>query len=364
MRILAVDIGTGTQDILLFDSSKVVENCVKMVVTSPTAIVAERIEAATACSQPILFTGVTMGGGPCKRALTRHTARGLAAYATEEAALTFHDDLEEVRGMGMTIVAADEVSGLPDLEAIELKDIDLRAIEGAVEAFGVDCRFDAVAVAVLDHGFAPRGISNRVFRFEHLRRLVGQRNELGAFAYLEEEVPDYLTRMKAVAKSLDVDVPLLLLDTGVAAALGALRDNEVYRQRDVVTVNLGNSHTIAFHLHGESIQGLFEHHTGLLTTPGLDLLIAKLVRGTLSNEEVFEAGGHGAVVVNGGECEPAIVAIGPRRNVMAQSSLRPYMAVPYGDTMLAGCYGLVSACALRRDAWREEIEQALSGNSR
>jgi len=31
MRILAVDIGTGTQDILLFDSSKRVENCVKMI---------------------------------------------------------------------------------------------------------------------------------------------------------------------------------------------------------------------------------------------------------------------------------------------------------------------------------------------
>jgi len=28
--------------------------------------------------------------------------------------------------------------------------------------------------------------------------------------------------------------------------------------------------------------------------------------------------------------------------------------------MLAGCYGLVSACGLRIDAWREEIDRALS----
>ncbi len=79
MRILAIDIGTGTQDILLFDSSGAVENCVKMVMPSPTALLAERIHRATALGQPILFTGVTMGGGPSKRALSRHTGSGLAA---------------------------------------------------------------------------------------------------------------------------------------------------------------------------------------------------------------------------------------------------------------------------------------------
>ena len=36
MQILAVDIGTGTQDVLLFDSSRSPENCLKMVMPSPT----------------------------------------------------------------------------------------------------------------------------------------------------------------------------------------------------------------------------------------------------------------------------------------------------------------------------------------
>ena len=31
MRILAVDVGTGTQDILLFDSEQELENSIKMV---------------------------------------------------------------------------------------------------------------------------------------------------------------------------------------------------------------------------------------------------------------------------------------------------------------------------------------------
>jgi uncharacterized protein (DUF1786 family) len=36
MRILAIDMGTGTQDILVFDSADAVENNVKLVVPSAT----------------------------------------------------------------------------------------------------------------------------------------------------------------------------------------------------------------------------------------------------------------------------------------------------------------------------------------
>ena len=363
MRILAIDIGTGTQDILLFNSSKLVENCVKMIMPSPTALLAERISRATTQGQPILLTGVTMGGGPSKKVISRHTRAGLAAYATVEAALTFNDDLEIVKGMGVTIVAPEELPPRLDLEVIELKDLDLAAIRQALLVFGVDPRVDAIAVAVLDHGFAPPGVSNRLFRFDHLRELIAQRNELVAFAYFAGELPDHLTRMKAVTKSADTDIPLLLLDTGVAAALGTLQDSKVSQHSDLLTVNMGNSHTIAFHLHGSSIEGFFEHHTGLLNTATLDSLLIRLVQGILTNEEVYENGGHGAVVVGRDQCNPFVATTGPRQDVIAGSSLEPHLAVPHGDTMLAGCYGLVSACALRVDSWREEIEKALAGNS-
>ena len=136
MRILAVDIGTGTQDILLFDSSKLLENCVQMIMPSPTIIVANQMYQATARHHPILLSGVTMGGGPNKTALTGHTATGLAAYATMEAALTFNDDLDVVKGMGVTIVAPEEVPPSADLAVIELKDLDLTAIRQALDTFG------------------------------------------------------------------------------------------------------------------------------------------------------------------------------------------------------------------------------------
>ena len=44
MKILAVDIGLGTQDILLYDDRKNLENCVKLVLPSPTKIFMEKAE--------------------------------------------------------------------------------------------------------------------------------------------------------------------------------------------------------------------------------------------------------------------------------------------------------------------------------
>ena len=47
MQILTVDIGTGTQDILLFDSERGPENCLKLVMPSPTLLIRGRIQRAT-----------------------------------------------------------------------------------------------------------------------------------------------------------------------------------------------------------------------------------------------------------------------------------------------------------------------------
>ena len=48
MYILAVDVGGATQDILLFDSSVPLDNCVQLIMPSPTIMASRQIEAATA----------------------------------------------------------------------------------------------------------------------------------------------------------------------------------------------------------------------------------------------------------------------------------------------------------------------------
>src|SRR5437764_15357524 len=124
MRILAIDMGTGTQDILLFDSSGPIENSIKMVMPSATQIAAARIRRATDARRPVLVTGVIQGGGPCHWALNDHLAAGGIAYATPAAARTFDDDLSRVEEMGVRIVSDDDARAFDDVEHVELKDLD------------------------------------------------------------------------------------------------------------------------------------------------------------------------------------------------------------------------------------------------
>jgi uncharacterized protein (DUF1786 family) len=362
MRILAVDTGTGTQDILLFDTAELVENSVKMVVPSPTMKVARQIREATRRKRPILFTGVTMGGGPCGWELERHLKAGLAAFATPDAARTFDDDLDAVRRMGVQLVSEDEAAGMTGVERIVTRDLDLEALRAALTSLGAETRIDGVALGCLDHGAAPPGYSDRLFRFEHLKRVVEKDYDLLAFAFRREEVPEYLTRARALMSSADGDTPAVFLDTAPAAALGTLQDPVVATSEEQLVLNLGNSHTLAFHLRGTHIYSLYEHHTGLLDRDGLDSLSERLVAGTLQHEEVFGGNGHGVYYAALPESrDPFVTVTGPQRDKLRGSRLNPHFAAPHGDMMLSGCFGLVQAFAARYPEHREEIARALKG---
>src|SRR5579884_752452 len=288
IRILAVDVGTGTQDILLFESGKTIENCFKMVMPSPTVIVAERIKQATERGQPILLTGVTMGGGPSHWAARDHALAGYAVAVTPEAARTFDDDLAMVEQMGFEIVDDAEATRRaedPALVHIELQDFDAHAIIRALEAFNVSPSLDALAIAAFDHGAAPPGFSDRRFRFNFIAETVQRNPTPSAFAYPAQQTPADLTRLRAIATSAarylklsnsHSDAPLLLMDTGSAAVLGALEDPLVRSQQDSLLCNIGNFHTLAFHLVQNRIVGIFEHHTGEINQAQLEGMLVKL----------------------------------------------------------------------------------------
>ena len=359
MRILAIDVGTGTQDILLFDTDLVVENCPKLVVPSATAIIAQRVARATRQGTPILLTGVTMGGGPCAWAVEAHLKTGLPVYAMPDAARTFDDHLENVEAMGITIVSEDEAAKLNQATHIEMQDLDLPAVHRALEAFDVDPHYDGLAVAVFDHGAAPRDVSDRTFRFDHLRHVLERENDLHAFGYLPEDLPTYLTRMRSVADTYRGEADLVLLDTASAGALGTLGDPRVAMETERLLVNLGNMHATAFHLQGTRVLSLFEHHTGLIDRPKLEHLVGALKSGGLSNAEVFDDHGHGAHRFGNGNPHPLLAVTGPQRALLQGSPLQPYFAVPHGDMMLSGCFGLVRAFAHRYPRWQDETARRL-----
>lgn len=361
MQILAVDIGTGTQDVLLFDTEKEPENAFKMVMPSPTILLAQAIRTATEAGEALLLTGVTMGGGPCAWAAEDHLKAGYRLFATPEAAQTFDDDLDKVAAMGVEVVSEDEAANLRGVHRLTMLDFDYQALVRAFGAFGVDLdRAEVLAVAVFDHGAAPPGISDRLFRFEYLAERIQTGAGLNAFAFSANEIPPSLTRFQAVAASAPEGRPLVVMDTAPAAVLGALEDPRVRVHQELVVVNIGNFHTLAFRFRGGTVAGLFEHHTGLLSPARLEELLRQLATGTISNDELFAEHGHGALVLDPTPAPLDFVAVtGPRRGLLTGSDLQPYWAVPYGDMMMAGCWGLVRACSQVLPWTAEAIERAL-----
>jgi len=375
MKILTVDIGTGTQDIFLYDSRLDIENGFKLVVPSPTMIVRRQIQEATRLRHALLLSGVTMGGGPSAWAAEDHLRAGLPVYATPEAARTFNDDLAEVEAMGVRVLGEDEAQRLPDsVVRLELRDFDFSAIARALQPFGVELNdLAAVAVAVFDHGNSPPGYSDRQFRFDYLDQRIRGENRLSAFAYRAENVPQIMTRLRAVVKSASgVDFPLVVMDTAPAAVLGATFDPRVATNQRTLIANMGNFHTLAFRLGPGGIEGVFEHHTGEIDLPKLERLLRLLADGTLRHEDVFADMGHGALIygdepLSMGVGDYDVAVTGPRRNLFKSSlslvplSLIPYFAVPFGDMMIAGCFGLLAATADVMPDLAEPIRLSLRG---
>jgi uncharacterized protein (DUF1786 family) len=360
MQILTVDVGTGTQDVLLFDSERELENCFKLVLPSPTVVAAERIRDATARRQRLVLEGVTMGGGPSHWAAMDHVRAGLSVFATPDAARTFDDDLEAVAEMGIQIVGDDEAMRLADngAERVFLRDLALGQLLQTLVAFGVHVKLDALAVAVFDHGAAPPGFSDRVFRFNYLRERLALGLGLAGFAFPRQDIPPSMTRLHAVATTAPADLPLLMMDTAPAAVLGAFEDPRLREASSPVVTNVGNFHCLAFHLNASSVSGLFEHHTGELTPARLRYYVEQLGAGSITNAEVFGDKGHGALVIDPAAPAPDLLAVtGPRRGKLVESGLQPYLAVPHGDMMLTGNFGLLRAYAVHDPAVREAVER-------
>ncbi len=343
-RILAIDVGAGTQDILFWEADQPMENNVKLVLPSWTTILARRVKQATQKGQPIFLKGNLMGGGPVVSAMKRHLKAGYPVYTTARAALTIRDNLAQVRERGYTIVEEEEPPDVPNLLTLRTRDVYLDALAVALHLFGVTIP-ETIAVAVQDHGECLEG-SNRLFRFQLWREFVQGGGHMLDLVYREPAA--CYTRMLAVQQ----DAPgAVMMDTGPAALWGIIEDERAAARQDegFIAVNLGNQHTLGVLVKGERILGLFEHHTVLMTTDKLAGLVDRLRAGTLTNEEVYDDHGHGAYIspeyvppMEGSNAGFDFVAVtGPQRQMAAD--LGYHFAAPHGDMMLTGCFGLVTA---------------------
>src|SRR4030042_4351554 len=173
MKILAIDIGAGTEDILLFDSQKKsIENCVKLVVPSPTQIFAAKVKEATRLCKDIFVKGDTVGGGAFTFALKEHLQKGYRLVMTEKTAYTVRNNLDEVKQLGIEIAKEDEPKEFQG-KTLTIQEVNLKHLQMFLSEFGETLSdVDVVAIAVQDHGVFPKGMSNRKSRIQNMRELL------------------------------------------------------------------------------------------------------------------------------------------------------------------------------------------------
>lgn len=337
--VLALDIGSGTQDALLALPGALPENWPRFVLPAPALRVAARVRALSAARRPLWLCGSVMGGGFAP-SIKDHLAKGLPVAATPEAAASLHDDPGRMRALGVNITDARPEGFAP----VFLADYDPGFWSAFLAAAGLP-QPALITAAAQDHG-VHAGRGNREGRF-HLWRELLLRSGGDPALWLYAAPPAPCTRLAALSRAIGGGP---VADSGAAAVLGALSTPEAAQRSDregVLVVNAGNSHTVAFLVFQRRILGVYEHHTELLSTAGLLRDLDEFRRGWLPDEQVRAAGGHGCVMLDPpAEAEgfrPAFI-LGPRRDILAGHGV---FIAPHGDMMLAGCHGLLHGLALR-----------------
>jgi uncharacterized protein (DUF1786 family) len=145
--VFAVDVGSGTQDVLLSDEG-LRHPDLKIVMPAPTQLYASKIRRLR---RDLFCDGYTMGGGAITGALRRH-AEKYRVVMTPEAARTVRDDPGQVRKMGIEI---GKESDLPANHAkLTLIDVDMDAFRVAIETMNYRLP-EKLAVAVAVQQGAP-----------------------------------------------------------------------------------------------------------------------------------------------------------------------------------------------------------------
>lgn len=337
MRILAIDVGTGTQDIMIYDTQKELENSIKLVLPSPHLFISQQIKEI---ENDIYFKGEIMGGGKIKNSIIEHMKKGYKVVMEATCAKTIRDNLDQVKAIGIEI--ADKNKNYKDYTKITLGDINIKKLSEFLLGYDLEFDFDKIAIAVQDHGY-NENMGDRDFRFEKIREKVKEPISPLEFGFVED-LPDYFTRMQAVARTIKnegiEDLPLIM-DTKFASIAGMCYDEVALKLKSFIVIDIGNGHTTAASIENGKIQGVFEHHTSSLTGESLERYMKRLASGEITHEEVHEDHGHGAHVLNPISKIEKVIVSGPKRELIEKTNLDWHHAAPGGDVMMTGTIGLI-----------------------
>ncbi len=343
-RVLTVDIGAGTMDVLYCDIRR--SEHFKAVVRSPVASLARQVETAAG---KLLIIGQEMGGGAVSRAVKKR-ARETEVVMSLSASPTIHHDLERVRSAGIRVVedeAARAMAREGNHSVIEFGDLPIDRLREIVGGFDIPFSFDVMGVCAQDHGVPSDGDSHLDHRHRHFRKILEATPFPHALLHRAEEVPSDMSRLRAIAGSAQ-SLPteeVYVMDSGMAAILGASMDPRVKRTKNALVLDVATSHTVGAAMQGEELAGFFEYHTEDVTLERLEALLVDLANGDLSHERILSEGGHGAYTRRsfGFENTDIILATGPRRALVEPSRLPIELGAPLGDNMMTGTAGILEA---------------------
>jgi uncharacterized protein (DUF1786 family) len=346
---LMIDIGAGTMDVMCYVPSEGMHY--KAVVQSPVRTLARRIASTTG---NLVVTGVEMGGGPVTAALQART-RSARVLISRSAAATVHHDPARVAAMGFELVEDSQArSAMRPDEAtpLELKDLEIKRIRQIVEGFGIDFEFEAVALCAQDHGVAPPGVSHLDFRHQWVKAQLDRTPHAHALLYEARDIPEAFNRLRAIADTA-AQLPaqaVYLMDSGMAAIVGASMDPSLAGKGIFSVLDVATSHTVGAVVRQDELLGSFEYHTSDITRGRLEQLIRDLPEGHLDHDQILSEGGHGAYLRHapGFDSIEAVVATGPKRGLLAGTHLPVTWGAPWGDNMMTGCVGLLESMRRHR----------------
>ena len=348
-RFLMIDVGAGTMDVLYCDTEADLHY--KAVVKSPVRSLAEK---TAGLSGNLLVLGDEMGGGPITQVLLKR-AKQAEVIMSVPAAATLNHDLEKVKSWGIKLIEDDRIEDLRRSQkyaVITLGDIEPRRLEQIVKSFEVPWAFDAVAICAQDHGVPPPGVSHLDFRHNLFQASLADHPYPHRLLYRSDEIPESMNRLRSIAKSASMlpAAEIYVMDSGMAAIIGAAMDSLARAKKRFLVLDIATSHTVGAALLGEELAGFFEYHTQDITLERLENLLRALADGKLSHRQVLTEGGHGAFLRHsiGFDAIEAIIATGPRRKLVEKSNLPIQFGAPWGDNMMTGTVGLLEALRRRK----------------
>ena len=343
-RFLILDIGAGTMDVLYYHTDSRVHY--KAVTKSPVLSIAEK---AASLPGNLLITGTEMGGGTLSEIL-RQRAKESDVIMSVSAAATVHHHLDKVLSWGIQVVEdgkAEELGHDKRYSKLTLGDLEISRLEHIIKGFGVSFSFDVVGICAQDHGVPPVGVSHLDYRHNIFKASLDRDPFPHSLLYRDDQIPMTFSRLRCIcrsAKALPAD-EIYVMDSGMAAILGASMDPLARQKERILTLDIATSHTVGAALEKGEIAGFFEYHTHGMTVDRLENLLVDLAEGKLKHEVILKEGGHGAYIRKafGFRSAEIILATGPKRSLIEKSRIPMILGSPLGDNMMTGTVGILEA---------------------